>query len=496
MRPVNRWSAAVVSGSRRFIRWPDPFGILSGSGRRRAKRLRLVFMIAFASLFLGLIVGPEPVELLVGDAVATVEVRLDGRLAGELRGEPWSLVCDFGSELRPHELVAVALDAEGHELGRARQWVNLPRPPADASVMLDGGADGRGVAARLSWRSVVATEPAEVAVTFDGRPIAVEDPRRIALPDHDPERLHFLRAELDFSRNVTTVLEVVFGGSYADRLNVELTAVPVVLAEGSKLPPLAELRGGFSRDGRPLSVVAAEVGPAEVILVRDETVRKVLNRIGRTSDKTLRRHARVGLKGQAARSLRYRMSLPKDHQVRFLWPSVQKRAHASSVEEPIRRGRVDFDLLSPSQAFTARDGGLYWLLTEYSPPAGIRQEQRLADAVAVAGLLAAGRNRRRAVVLVTRAGTADAGTFSAADARGYLRRLRVPLLVWTPEEATAELAARWGTVTDVSSMAKLEQAFRELKRRLARQRIVWVDGVHPPADVVLSRPGGGLRLAG
>ena len=452
-------------------------------------------MIAFASLFLGLIVGPEPVELLAGDAVAMVEVRLDGELVGELRGEPWTLVCDFGSELAPHELVAVAYDRDRKEVGRVRQWVNLPRRPAEASMMLDGGREGRGVVASLSWRSVVATEPSAVAVTFDGRRVAVRDPRRIVLPDHDPNQLHLLRAELDFSRNVSTVLEMILGGTYTDQLDVELTAVPVTLARGSELPPLNELRGDLTRDGRALTVVAAEEGPVEVVVVRDEKIRRVLNRIGRTSEKALRRQARVGLKSTAVQSLRYRMSLPKDHQVRFLWPFAEIRDEDSKGGEVLHReDRLDFDVLSPSQTFTSRDGGFYWLLTEYSPPARISEEQRLADAVAVAGLLAAGRNRRRAVVLITRAGTADASTFTPEGVRGYLRRLRVPLFVWTPEEATASLVQRWGSVADISSLNKLEQAVKELKRRLERQRIVWVYGVHPPGDIKLSGEDLGLRL--
>ena len=453
-------------------------------------------MIAFASLFLGLIVGPEPVDLLVGDSVAVVEIRLDGETVDEIRREPWSLVCDFGSVLRPHELVAIAYDPEGHEIGRARQWVNLPRPPAEASVMLDGGQDGQGVIARLHWESVVALEPSAVTVTFDGRSVAVRDSRRIVLPDHDPEQLHFLRAELDFSRNVTTVLEITFGGSYADRSNVELTAVPVQLARGSALPPLQELRGDLTRSGRALTVVAAEEGPAEVIVVRDEKVRRMLHRIGRTSDKTRRRHARVGLKSNVAGSLRFRMGLPKDHQVRFLWPFPDEpRVEPRPGGAPAVDRGLGFDVLSPSQAFNSRDGGLYWLLTEYSPPFGGAREQRLADAVAVAGLLAAGRNRRRAVVLVTRADTADASIFTPEEVRSYLKRLRVPLLVWTPEGASPQLAERWGSVAEVSSLSKLEHEVKALKRRLEHQRIIWVDGVHPPGEINLSSAREGMRLA-
>ena len=442
-------------------------------------------MIAFASLFLGLIVGFEPVTLLVGGEVVSVEIRLDGERVGELHGPPWSLSCDFGPALEPHELVAIARDAERREIARTRQWVNLPRRPAEASVVLEGGERGRGVAARLSWQSVVAREPTAVSVSFDGKALEVEDPRRIPLPDHDPDQLHFLRVELDFARNVTTVIEITFGGSYADRLNVELTAVLVVLGRRSKLPSVAELQGHFVAGGGTLDVVAAEEGPAEIVVVRDEAVRQLLNQLGRTSKKTLRRHARLGLDGGTGKSLRYRMSPPADHQIRFLWPFPERR----------ERSRLDLEVLSPSQAFTSQDGGFYWLLTEFSPPARVVGEQRLADAVAVAGLLAAGRNRRRAVVLVTGAGSTDASVFTPEAARRYLRQLRVPLFVWSPQGSVDSLSERWGDVIDVSSLRRLETAVRNLEQRLERQRIVWVDGVHLPDDIALSPGLGGIRLA-
>ena len=444
-------------------------------------------MIAFASLFLGLVVGLEPVELLVSDNVTAVEMRLDGVNVATLEREPWSHTFDFGSELRPHELMAIAYDSDRREVGRASQWINLPRPPAEASVVLAGGDKGRGVTAHLSWESVVAAEPAKVDVFFDGRQLSVRDPRRIRLPTHDPEQLHFLRAELDFSRNVTTVLEMVFGGSYADRLNVQLTALPIALSRGTELPPATELSGDFLAGERKLEVVAAERGPAEIVLVRDEGVRKVLNRIGRTNEKTLRRHARLGLKGAAAKSLRFKMSSPKDHQIRFLWPFSERQ----------KQERLNFEVLIPSQTFTARDGGFYWLLTEYSPPAEVVTDQRLTDAVAVAGLLAAGRNRRRAVVLVLGPDAEDVSSFRPQTVRHYLKQLRVPLFVWSPEEPSPQLSESWGSVVDISSLNKLEQAVKNLHRDLAQQRIVWIPGVYSPADISISAnlgATGALRL--
>ena len=89
-------------------------------------------MIAFASLFLGLVYGVETVQVVVGEAVVAVELRLDGEAVRVLRQPPWRAECDFGSELAPRLLEAVAFDAADRELGRASQWLNLPQPRAAA----------------------------------------------------------------------------------------------------------------------------------------------------------------------------------------------------------------------------------------------------------------------------------------------------------------------------------------------------------------------------
>src|SRR5204862_251421 len=86
----------------------------------------------FLTLFLGLIAGVHPVAVSVTAPVSVVEVELDGAVAGRARSAPWTVSVDFGPDLAPHELVARGLDAEGHEVSRARQWINLPRSPASA----------------------------------------------------------------------------------------------------------------------------------------------------------------------------------------------------------------------------------------------------------------------------------------------------------------------------------------------------------------------------
>lgn len=69
-------------------------------------------------------------------------VELDGAQTGRIEGPPWITKVDLGAALRPHELVARALDAHGREIARASQWLNLPRPHAEAEIVLEHGADG------------------------------------------------------------------------------------------------------------------------------------------------------------------------------------------------------------------------------------------------------------------------------------------------------------------------------------------------------------------
>ena len=56
--------------------------------------------------------------MVVGEGVAAVELRLDGRRLGTMREAPWVMECDFGPEIAPQHLEAVALDGVGREVGR------------------------------------------------------------------------------------------------------------------------------------------------------------------------------------------------------------------------------------------------------------------------------------------------------------------------------------------------------------------------------------------
>lgn len=437
-------------------------------------------MITFATLFLGLVLGPQGVEVVVGEEVAAVELRLGGEPAGRLEGPPWRARVDFGRELVPRQLVAVALGENGEELGRTSQWIHLPRDPAEATLALEGMPDTAGSggrSARLTWESTAGAEPVAVRVAFDGRPLEVEDPHRLRLPPHDPDQLHFLRAELDFPGGVTSVAELAFGGLYAGEASAELTAVPIFAPR--RLPRHAALEGSFRRGGEPLAVRAIEKGPAEVVMVVDRSYAGDLFEI---------RHANWE-RGRTLEDLRFAAALAADVRLRFVDPMA---ARQSGVD-------LDYSLFPVTGELDAAEGGVYFHLVRQRFRA--RGFQRLADAVAVAGLQAAGRHRRRAVVLVLSAEPTDDSRLDVDVVRRYLERLRVPLVVWSSrsassssENAPAPDAEPWGTAVDISTMSKLEKAVRGLDRLLDEQATVWLEGIHPPHEIELGDAPRGIRL--
>ena len=298
-------------------------------------------MIAFVTLLLGLISGVYPIEVTVGGPVASVQLTLDGVEAGRITAPPWIGRVDLGADLRPHELVAQAFDSEGHEISRATQWLNLPRPAAEVDVVLANDEKGTPKAAQLTWQSVNGVKPASIGLTLDGEPLPVDPAGKVLLPPRDLGSLHVLSADLWFPPGVTARRDVAYGGQYGSEVSTELTAVPVRVRPGSSLPPPAELAGWFAFGGQPLTVAAVENGPAKVILVRVPTGREVL-------DKLVPRDRRPTIP-----TLQSKMRLDADDRVRFL----------SLGSSPYKTSRVPAELFDMSRELTAKDGGLFWYLT-------------------------------------------------------------------------------------------------------------------------------------
>ena len=442
-------------------------------------------MIAFASLFLGLMVGSRPVTVVVGAPVASVVFQLDGKEVGRLPKAPWSLDVDFGSEFSPHELVARAFDAHGGEIGVARQWVNLPRPPAEVEVVLERDAQGRAIAAHLTWQSVLGAKPTKVAVTFDGKPLALDESQRVALPAYDPAALHVLTASLEYPNDVRTRSDRVIGGGSATEAKTELTAVPVATKK-AKAPKIEALRGRFrTKTGETLAVAAVERGPAEVLVVRDLDSKEAQRVLRRFSG---RRPSGGGFTG-TSRDPGYGaegMALDPDDRLRILWP----------VASQVVDSGISNDLFESSHAFAGWMSDFRFLLTRVDYPGNTDRPRRYADAVALAGLRAFGAYARRAVVLVLGSGVADESLYKPEPVRRYLERLRVPLFVWSfaPAEKRPRAVAEWGEIADISTVSGLEHAVEKVHDELEHQSIVWLEGRHLPQDIELNGGADGMSL--
>ncbi len=438
-------------------------------------------MIEFVTLFLALAIGYQPIEVSVDESVASVELWLDGSSIAKLEGPPWKTEHDFGVDLLPRELVAIARDSAGSELARIRQLINVPRQRSEARLTLEHHeADGTATIARLIWRALDQDRPRQIELTFDGRALEVLDPERIVLPKFDPQELHLLRAELEFSDTEQAFTELVFGGTFGDQVVTELTALPVTLNR-RRLPKPEQMAGWFTLAGEPLKVVAVERTQRELVVVREKSAAnldalKALIRLATSS--------RVPLKS----------GMPKVLQVgdrlRFVFPTAVTR---SSVE-----GRLEMMPASGDVAKMFRGAGLFSLLTDvFFPDQDIPvASQSLTDAVVIAGLVAAASGRSRAVLLLVAGVGEDRSQLSPARSRAFLQALRVPLYVLTPvtpEPSSSNPLADWGEVREIDKIGKSAEFLRQLDQDLDRQAIVWLEGTHLPQQIKITAQARGIE---
>lgn len=422
--------------------------------------------IAFLTLFLGLIAGPHSVALSAGGEVASIDLLLDGARVAHLAGPPWSGRVDLGREPLPHHLVARARDAQGAEVAQAEQWINLPRPPAEVEILVEKGPDGQPRAVRVVWRSLTHARPTAIALTLDGRPLALDGQSRAELPPRPADgATRVLSAEVTFPDGLTARQDVALGRDYGDEVSTQLTAVPVWLHGAGELPAAAGLQGWFTDGGRPLQVDAVEAGQAQVWVVRDPAVSRAV--------------------GQMAwrfweRSFRLRGMLTLSHRAELRFLSSTGRSYPGEG--------IDSELFDSSPGYPIAEeyetASLLARLSNRSEKIGV--PQKLADAVAVAGLQACATGRPRAVLLVVAHGAKDVSRYDAAAIRRYLAALRVPLFVWSAGTPDPAIKAAWGTVEDFTIRDGLDRGFRALARELETQRIVWVEGRHLPQAIALA----------
>ena len=402
--------------------------------------------------------------------ISEVVFQLDGKEVARSSESPWTRDVDFGAEYTPHELVARALDGKGGEIARARQWINLPRPPAEVEILIEKDRAGKLAAARLTWASRMGPHPTRVSLTFDGGELPLDIVHRAKLPVFDASTTHVLTAQIEFAGDVRGRADLVLGGGSSDEAGSELTAVPIRSADG-KMPSVERLRGRLVRNGAALTVTGVEQGPATLVLVRD-------------------------LESQPI-AWRLRAMLLRNP---FGDPTKLDREDRLQVQWPVLREVSDVEganlLFEASQMYSGSKVSILSLVTQVGYPGKNLQPRRFADAVAVAGLQAARYYSPRAVVVVLGAFDKDASRQNPAAVERYLERLHVPLHVWSfAGEGPRAPAAAWGSFADVSTSARLKTAIERVEQDLRSQSIVWVEGRYLPQEITLVDKGDGITIA-
>jgi hypothetical protein len=388
---------------------------------------------------LGLVAGDMPIRVEAGAEVRAVEIRLDGETVARLAKPPWAASVNFGKELAPHELTAIAYDHGGDEVARDTQAVNLARGNAEVGVVLERKEDG--MHARVLPRHYAGAKPAAVTVSLDGQPVS-----GTLLGKLERGAVHVVSAEVRFEDGVEAKQEVVFGGIFGEQLPAELTAVTVQEKRGRK-------KDCFVSGGRTVAPAAVDKGRATIFFVQN---------------------------GEADRYVRDRLhkSLVDAHY--FVFGDTDLAVmDVGSRGVPVE-GAI-------AELFTGSiDQNLFGILGVVLRDMRSVPGARFTDAVASAALTLLRRGRRAVVLVVGTEDVArDISMHSPATVRRYMERVGVPFRVWSLGGVTKELKEQWGEVEDVSERALLVRAIHGLRRDLDRQRVAWLP--LPPYEAFQAR---------
>lgn len=425
-------------------------------------------MVSFATLVFGLVFGIVDIEVRAPETAEKVELLLNGESVAQLR-RPFSGAVDLGAAPMPEELVAIATDSSGREPGRCSQRINTPRANARARLVREPDDEKGRAVARLTWSCPSNAPPGSVAVTLDGRTIPAADPERIVVPATGAGSPRLLRAVVECGRDVRAVAEIGVGRDRPD-IPSERTAVAVELDAGATLPAADGLAGWFAAESGPLRASAVEEAGLDVVFVCEPSAFGHLRRVF------------------SKRAGQGRSPVKEDQQFRFLLPA----GGGAPGSDALGGGSGGF---SASTWFQRKWWAIGPTLAGLEVGDAFAPGQRISEAVALAGFAAAGRERRRAVVLLLGPAAQDVSELSPAAAAQFLAALNVPLFAWSVGPSPSPIEETWSVRRRVSTSAELRAALADLREDLLRQRIVWVEGTHLPQDVELGSLAKGIRLA-
>ncbi len=414
--------------------------------------LRERYAVEILTFATGLLVGTLVVRADL-DEVRGAELRLDGAPVCYLTADVPSCPVDLGPALTGHRLELIATTHGAGPPEVATRLLNLPGADTpEVRLHTHEEPDGsRGLF--VGWAHPERLAPSSLLVTVDGVPILekVQRETSICLPPRSGRHVVAARAVFPDAREATASLAL--GAARPSEAREELTAVPVEKAEGAEPQP-GELSGRLGRRVR-----AVEPGGTALVIVLDPVAAALAN------------GQRITAPYKSAAEGKIRSALAAFDVVSFVHPE-SRGARFGTVAPVEKEARLD----------TFMKG-----VEEGSAP------YRLADAVAVSGLLAATGQRRRAVVLVAGDPRPDESRFAVADVLGYLRELMVPLHVL---RLGGPIDAAWGPAKPIPSASDLGKALKAIRDSLESQRIAWVEGSVLPSALALEPRGDGLRLAG
>jgi hypothetical protein len=436
-------------------------------------------VVRFLTLFVGLVVGQQNVELAVTGAVSRIELRLNGTVLAATSQEPWTVRCDFGNRPRPGRLEVIGLDSRGLEVGRDVQWINLASQRADAAILPEVDDSGALVGARLTWSSPEFRKPKKVSAMVDGDEVEIKRAEFIDLGRVPRDGLHLLTVEILFPDGVSVRRELAFGMGFSGDHSLGLTALPVVLGSIDELPGPAQMEAWFVHHGQPVEAAAVERGIAQLVVVVDPAVRSQIEELFQERKRSGRRRR------ERDNGPRLADALGEDVEVRVLIPEPVVAAHTSQPA-----------LLFPfsKQALAGSDGVLKAVVAS-RPGQVMGAGLMLGDGVAMAAIRAAENNRRRAVLVMLGPAREDISRVSPGASRSFARDLHVPLVVWDLTGDRSSPPDGWDPDRQIRNVDELRRACRRLQHALDEQRIVWLVGRYLPQELELASAGASVTIA-
>ncbi|MDQ6894395.1 MAG: hypothetical protein M3167_17185 [Acidobacteriota bacterium] len=397
----------------------------------------------------GLLIGLFPVIVSLGDQPAPAKLLLDGAPVCTVTRAAPACTVDLGPDPRIHLLELVRRDDVGRITEKVRRWVNKPGVEAEVRATGDCDEKSRVCDFALSWAHPARLDPSAMSVTLDGTPVSRSVVTRIHVPFPNAARPQVFTVDATFEdgrrASFTQALEL----NYPERAEASLQAVPIQLAKGANADGLSEM---LSRSGwRPRAV---EEGGYEVLFVVEPDALDWLPGLGQSA-----------AQGFAA----FVSVLDDAEQVQIIVADDSITAMDAFGTAPARPTTNRF-----GQRITARS---YWLRRLIQAPHSVGRVKRMrtADAVALAGYALGGAPRRRIVVLIAGAESADESSLSAAQAQAYLSESLVPLSVWRTRK---EAAPGWPDGPFLRRPGDFAVALARAKADLASQRLVWLEGVN------------------